>query len=126
MDHLGSSNPPFFVKPLLKYSEERRRTVDRRIRMEEIAVSVGLTSKRIPSHIIFGSVTAFTPEIKMAMMSSSKELMKANRPAEISPGRIRGKVMWKKVRRRFAPRFMEALSRLSSKLMSVEETMITL
>ena len=94
--------------------------------MEEIAVKVGLTSKRIPSHIILGRVMAFIPEINMAMINSSKELMKANRAAEISPGRIRGRVIWKKVLRGFAPRFIEARSRLSSKLMSDEEMMITL
>ena len=47
---------------------------------------VGSISRIMPSHICLGSVTAEVPEIKIAMITSSKEVMKAR----IAPQTNRG------------------------------------
>ena len=60
--------------------------IETNIKIDATAVMVGLSSKRMPSHIFFGSVMAPTPLINMAMIRSSKELKKANRAPENIPG----------------------------------------
>jgi hypothetical protein len=48
------------------------------------------------------------------MTTSSKEVIKAKRAPEITPGLIRGKVILKKVTSGFAPRLKAAYSKLRS------------
>src|SRR5690625_6685722 len=79
----------------------------------------------MPDHISRGMVRCSTPATNSTMTISSKEVMKAKRAPEITPGRISGKVTRKKVCRGVAPRLAAALARLSSKPMRVAVTVMT-
>ena len=59
------------------------------------------------------------------MMTSSNDTMKAKIAAEMTPGRMIGRVTRQKVRSRLAPKFMAACSRLGSTPCSVADTMTT-
>ena len=76
----------------------------KRISDAETAAMVGSISSRIPSHIFLGKVTAREPQIKRAVINSSKLAIKAKIAAVKSPGRIRGSVIEKKVLNFPAPR----------------------
>src|SRR5690606_10827696 len=55
--------------------------------MTETAASVGLSCRNMSSHICFGNVDFKPPETKIAMVSSSNDVTKANKAAESSPPR---------------------------------------
>ena len=80
----------------------------------ETAASSGLTFSTASSHICFGRVALSPPVVNNAIVSSSKETMKAKRKAEMIPGRIRGSVTFHRVRTRLAPSVAAAWSRRSS------------
>jgi len=81
----------------------------------ETAAIVGSISKRIPSHIRRGNVTAAVPETNNATISSSNEVMKANSEPASTPGRISGNVTCRKAPHGLAPRLIAAYSSRSSK-----------
>jgi hypothetical protein len=91
---------------------DKRRKMEVKMSSEETAAMVGSISSRILLHIWRGSVIARYPLRKMAITISSKEVIKAKRAPEITPGRIRGKVTLKKVIKRLAPKLMAAYSRV--------------
>ncbi len=70
---------------------------------------VGLISWRIPDHICRGRVTCSGPPTKSTITTSSKEVMNAKRAPEITPGKISGIWILKKLRRGPPPRLAPAL-----------------
>ena len=81
----------------------------------DTAAIVGSISKRIPSHMRRGNVTAVVPETNSATISSSKEVTNANRAPASTPGRMSGNVTWRKALNGLAPRLTAADSIRSSK-----------
>ena len=79
----------------------------------------------MPAHIWRGMVRCSKPAKKNTTTTSSNDVMKANSPPEMTPGRIRGMVILKKVRGGGAPRPAAARTRVWSKPTRVAVTVIT-
>ena len=73
---------------------------------------VGLISWRIPDHICRGRVNCSGPPTNSTITTSSKEVMKAKRAPEITPGKISGISTLKKLRIGPPPRLAAALVKL--------------
>ena len=76
---------------------------------------VGLISLRIPDHICLGSVYCSGPPTNNTITTSSKEVINAKRPPEITPGAISGAGILKKFLRGDPTRLVPARSKLLSK-----------
>jgi hypothetical protein len=94
-------------------------------RMVAAARIVGLISLRIPDHICLGRVYCSGPPTKRTMTISSKEVIKAKRAPEITPGAISGACILKKFLIGLPPRFAAARIRFVSKPASDAVTVIT-
>ena len=79
-------------------------------RMLEAAANSGLTLRVASSHICLGKVVLKPPVVNSAIVSSSKDTMNAKRNAEISPGRINGRVILSRVLAWLAPNVLAAWS----------------
>ena len=106
-------------------SVENSKSTEKMISKEATAEIVGLIEPLMPSHICFGNVTALAPLIKIAITTSSKEVIKANSAPVMTPGRIKGKVTFRNVIKRLAPKLRAALSKVMSKPCKVAVTLTT-
>ena len=70
---------------------------------------VGLSCSLKPVHICIGIVVFSKPAKNKTTTTSSKEVTKANNPPEITPGQIRGRVIFIKVFTGLLPRLAAAL-----------------
>ena len=86
---------------------------ERMINIVDTDASVGSISNHTLSHILFGSVMVF-PQMNMVMMSSSNDMIKANKAPDTMAGLMMGIVISKKILNGFAPRLIAACSRLIS------------
>src|ERR1700674_3623572 len=94
-----------------------------KVSSEAIAVSVGSISKRIVSHIRFGSVVVSGPATKIAMTTSSNEIRKANAAAATIVALIEGSVTYRSDRQKSAPRLRAASSIAGLVVRSAARTM---
>ena len=85
----------------------------------------GLICSRMPAHIWRGTVRWFSPAMNSTTTTSSKEVAKAKRAPERTPGAISGSCTRRKVVSGPAPRLAAARVRLASKADSVAVTVIT-
>ena len=69
----------------------------------EAAAIDGFRCRNISSHICLGKVVVMPLEINKAMVSSSKEMLKANKKAAIRPSRSNGIVMKRNIESGLAP-----------------------
>mgnify|MGYP001821477003 CR=1 FL=1 len=81
-----------------------------KIRIVETAAMVGFISVLTPSQSFFGNVHTVGLLMNIAMISSSNEMRKANRPEDIIPGNAIGKTTLLRVVNRLAPKFIAACS----------------
>lgn len=86
---------------------------------------VGLMCSRIPENIFQGIVRCLNEPTKRTTTTSSKEVMKANNPPEMTPGKMMGNVMRKKAIVGLAPRLAAARNIVRSNPTSVAVTVIT-
>ena len=82
---------------------------------------VGLICSRIPAHIWRGMVRCSNPDRNKTATISSKDVTKAKRPPETTPGRIKGIITFRQVVTRLAPRLVEARIRLPLGFLSDRE-----
>ena len=85
---------------------------------------VGLICSRRPVNICHGSVCCFADPTKRTTTTSSNDVMNANKPPEITPGRIRGICTRKNVVTGFAPMLAAARVNELSNPTSVAVTVI--
>ena len=74
---------------------------------------VGLNCSLKPVHIWIGMVVFSSPAKNNTTTTSSNDVTNANNPPEITPGKIRGKVIFIKVFTGLLPRLAAALVTLS-------------
>ena len=86
---------------------------------------VGLSCSLKPVHIWIGIVVLSSPAKKSTTTTSSKEVTNANKPPDITPGKISGKVIFINVLTGSLPRLAAALVTLWSKPDKVAVTVIT-
>ena len=85
---------------------------------------VGLICSLIPENICLGIVLCLTSANWSTTTTSSKEVMKANSPPEITPGKINGIWTLKNVLIGPAPKLADALVKLLSKPDNVAVTVM--
>ena len=110
---------------LLNISTVVNNAIDKATKHVAIHKITGLVSWRNPAHICFGMVICSTLPTNITTTTSSKEVMNANKPPEITPGRIKGIITLKNVRIVSAPKLWDALIKLVSKPVKVAVTVIT-
>ena len=82
---------------LLNNSAETKIKVDKIIKHVATAKIVGLSCSLSPVHICTGIVVFSNPAKNNTTTTSSKDVTKANKPPEITPGKINGNVIFIKV-----------------------------
>ena len=110
---------------LLNNSADTSIKVDKRIKQVATARIVGLNCSLKPVHICIGIVVFSNPAKNNTTTTSSKDVTKANNPPEITPGKIRGSVIFINVFTGLLPKLAAALVTLWSKPESVAVTVIT-
>ena len=110
---------------LLSNSALTKTKVDNIIRQVATAKIVGLNCSLNPIHIWIGMVVFSNPAKNNTTTTSSKDVTKANKPPEITPGNISGKVIFIKVFNGVLPKLAAALVTLWSKPDKVAVTVIT-
>ena len=110
---------------LLRSSAAISTNVERIIKQVATASIVGLNCSLKPVHIWIGIVVLSNPAKNRTITTSSKEVTNANNPPDITPGKIRGKVIFIKVFTGSLPRLDAALVKLWSKPDNVAVTVIT-
>ena len=93
-----------------RYCVTSNRVVEINIIMVEIAAIVGSMKSRKALNICLVMVAFFPPEIKMEMITSSKEVRKDNSAAVNTEKRICGRVIRKKAFDLVAPKLLATLS----------------
>ena len=83
--------------------------IDKTIKHVATAKIVGLNCSLKPVHICTVIVVFYKPAKNKTTTTSSKEVTNANKPPEITPGNINGKVIFKKVFTGLLPRLDAAL-----------------
>ena len=81
---------------LLKSSAVTSIKTDRIIKQVATAKIVGLNCSLKPVHIWIGIVVVSRPAKNKTTTTSSKDVTNANKPPDITPGNIRGRVIFKK------------------------------
>ena len=94
---------------LLSNSALTKTKVDNIIRQVATAKIVGLNCSLKPIHIWIGMVVFSNPAKNNTTTTSSKDVTNANKPPEITPGRINGKVIFIKVLKGLLPKLDAAL-----------------
>ena len=117
--------PRIFSARRRSISSVESNKIEKITRIVAAASIVGLISLRIPDHICLGRVYCSGPPTKRTMTISSKEVIKAKRAPEITPGAISGACILKKFLIGLPPRFAAARIRLLSKPASDAVTVIT-
>ena len=110
---------------LLKSSAVTSTKTDRIIKQVATAKIVGLNCSLKPVHIWIGIVVVSRPAKNKTTTTSSKDVTNANKPPDITPGNIRGRVIFKKVLTGLLPRLAAALVTLWSNPDNVAVTVIT-
>ena len=110
---------------LLRSSAVTSISVERTIKQVATASIVGLSCSLKPVHIWIGIVVLSSPAKNNTTTTSSNEVTKANKPPDITPGKIKGKVIFIKVLTGSLPRLDAALVTLWSNPESVAVTVIT-
>ena len=110
---------------LLKSSAVSKINTDKTIKQVATAKIVGLSCSLRPVHIWIGIVVLSKPAKNNTTTTSSNEVTKANKPPEITPGSINGKVIFIKVLNGLLPKLEAALVILWSNPESVAVTVIT-
>ena len=94
---------------LLNNSADTSINVDKRIKQVATARIVGLNCSLKPVHICIGIVVFSKPARNSTTTTSSKDVTKANNPPEITPGKIRGRVIFINVFTGLLPKLAAAL-----------------
>ena len=110
---------------LLISSAVTRINTDKTIKHVATANMVGLNCSLKPVHIWTGIVVFSNPAKNKTTTTSSKDVTKANNPPEITPGKISGNVIFRKVLTGLLPKLAAALVTLWSKPDNVAVTVIT-
>ena len=110
---------------LLKSSAAIRTNVDSKIKQVATDKIVGLNCSLNPVHIWIGIVVLSSPAKNKTITTSSKDVTKANRAPDITPGNIKGIITLKNVFIVSAPRLWEALIKFVSNPVRVAVTVIT-
>ena len=99
--------------------------VEKIIRQVATARMVGLNCSLKPVHICIGIVVFSKPAKNSTTTTSSKDVTKANNPPDITPGKIRGRVIFINVFTGLLPKLAAALVTLWSNPDKVAVTVIT-
>ena len=110
---------------LLKSSAATKTKVDKRIKQVATDNIVGLSCSLNPVHIWIGIVVLSKPAKNKTITTSSKDVTNANKAPEITPGKIRGRVIFIKVFTGLLPRLAAARVTLWSNPDNVAVTVIT-
>ena len=110
---------------LLKSSAAIRTNVDSKIKQVATDKIVGLNCSLNPVHICIGIVVLSSPAKNKTITTSSKDVTKAKRAPDITPGKINGKVIFIKVFTGLLPRLAAARVTLWSNPDKVAVTVIT-
>ena len=94
---------------LLNNSADTNIKVDKRIKQVATARIVGLNCSLKPVHICIGIVVFSNPAKNNTTTTSSKDVTNANNPPEITPGNIRGRVIFINVFTGLLPKLAAAL-----------------
>ena len=110
---------------LLNNSTVVNKAIDKATKHVAIHKMTGLVSWRKPAHICLGIVICSTLPINITTTTSSKDVMNANNPPDITPGRIKGIITLKNVLIVSAPKLCDARIKFVSKPVKVAVTVIT-
>ena len=88
--HYSGDTPLNRSDRLLSNSTAVRIAIDRITRIVATARIVGLICSRMPENICRGMVLCLTSASWRTTTTSSKDVIKANKPPEITPGKIKG------------------------------------
>ena len=117
--------PRSFSPRLRNNSSDTSKAIDITIKHVATARIVGLIFSRSPENIFQGIVRCLKDPTNRTTTTSSKDVMKANKPPETTPGSIIGNVTRKNAITGLAPRLAAARNNVVSNPTNVAVTVIT-